>query len=193
MTATVLLARHARHDEVGTVLSGRSDIALNPAGVGEAERLAARLAAIPLTAVLSSPRRRAWQTAEIVAAPHGLPVTRADGLDEIDFGDWTGRAFAALDGDPAWNRWNIERGTAATPAGDTMAAATARAWAVVAGVRAGAVLCVSHCDVIRGVVARTLGLSADRIFAFDSDCASLTELAVDGEAARIVTLNERAG
>ncbi len=188
----VFLARHATHDEIGRVLSGRSEIALNQSGEAEAERLATRLAGVPLAAVHSSPRRRAWQTAEIVAARHGLPVTRADALDEIDFGRWTGQGFAALDGDPDWRRWNAERGKAATPAGETMAAVAARATAVVtavAGMRP--VLCVSHGDVIRAVAATALGLSFDRLTAFDLDLASLTTLAVDNGGVRLVTLNER--
>ena len=191
MSATVFLARHARHDEVGTVLSGRSDIALNPAGIAEATRLAARLADVPLTAVCSSPRRRAWQTAEIVAARHRLPVTVADGLDEIDFGAWTGRSFAELGDDPAWHTWNAARGQAATPSSATMASATARAVAVVAAADDGQMLCVSHCDIIRGVVAHYLGLDADRVLAFDVDPGSLTTLAVDAGAVRVVSVNER--
>lgn len=192
VSAHVLLARHAHHDEVGVVLSGRSAIALNPAGVAEAERLAARLDDVPLAAVYSSPRRRAWQTAEIVAERHRLAVILADGLDEIDFGAWSGQRFDALDHDPGWQRWNAERGTAATPGGETMAGVAARAAAVVAhAAGAGPVLCVSHADVIRGVVAAALGLPLTRLQRFDLDPGSLTTLAVDAGEIRLVTLNER--
>ena len=192
VSATILLARHGHHAEVGHVLSGRSEIALDAAGTAEAERLAERLAAMPLTAIHASPRRRARDTAAIVAARHGLPVTVLRGLDEIDFGGWTGQSFAALADDPAWHVWNAARGTAATPAGETMAAATARAIAAItAATGRGPVLCVSHGDVIRGIVAHVLGVPADRIFAFDVDCASLTTLVVDGDAMRLIALNER--
>lgn len=192
MTTTVLLARHARHAEVGRVLSGRSAIALDAAGEAEAARLADRLAAVPLVAVCASPRERARQTAATVAARHDLPVTMVDGLDEIDFGRWAGQRFAALADDPAWHAWNASRGTAATPAGETMAAVAARALAAIRGVAAtGPVLCVSHADVIRGVVAAVLGLDGDRLLAFDVDCASLTTLSLDGDTIRLVALNER--
>ncbi len=189
----VYLARHARHDEVGAVLSGRSEIALNAPGIAEAERLAARLAGEPLAGVYSSPRRRAWQTAEAVAGRHGLSVTRADGLDEIDFGRWTGQSFVALAADPDWQRWNAARATVATPGGETMAAVANRATAVVravAGPRP--VLCVAHADVIRAVVAAALGLSFDRLLSFDVDPAALTTLAI-GDEVRVLTLNERVG
>lgn len=192
MSATVLLARHGSHDEVGAILSGRSEIALNPNGRAEAERLAERLAAIPITAIHSSPRRRTRKTAEIVAARHHLPVTLVDALDEVDFGAWSGRSFASLHGDPEWDRWNAERATAPTPGGETMAAATARAAAHVASLEhvGGTILCVSHCDVIRGVVAQFLGLGLDRLLAFDCAPGSLTTLALAHGQGRIVTLNE---
>lgn len=195
VSATVHLARHASHAEVGRVLSGRSEIALSGAGRVEAARLADRLAGEPLVAIHASPRRRARETAEIVAERHGLPVEIAPAMDEIDFGAWSGKAFDALDADPAWMEWNSARGRAATPAGETMEAAAARAVDAIEGIaREGeTVLCVSHCDVIRAVAARYLGLSYDHVLAFDCDPASLTTLALHGGGGRVVTLNERAG
>ncbi len=174
------------------MLSGRSDIALSAAGRAEATWLAERLADTPLAAVHSSPRRRARETAEIVAARHGLAVEVHDALDEIDFGAWAGLSFDALDEDPAWRRWNMARGSAATPGGEDMTRATARAVRHVEAIGAdGPALCVSHCDIIRGVVAHYLGLDGDRLLAFDVDPASLTVLSLHGGGGRLVTLNER--
>ena len=188
----VYLARHASHAEVGHILSGRSEIGLSDAGRAEAARLADRLAGVPLAAVHASPRRRAIETAGIVAARHALAVTEVAALDEIDFGAWSGRSFAALERDPEWRSWNADRDGATTPAGETMAQAVARAADHIAAIDDdGPVLCVSHCDIIRGLVARTLGLAMAGIFAFDCDPASLTTLARQDGGARLVTLNER--
>ena len=199
VTTTVLLARHGHHDELGVVLSGRSEIALNAAGIAAAERLARRLADVPLAAIRSSPRRRCRETAAIVAAERDVPVMVDDAFDEIDFGCWSGRRFDELAGDAGWQHWNAARSTASTPAGDTIAAAAARATnAVIALAKAAAtpaaaapVLCVSHADVIRGIVAAALGLPFDRLTAFDLDPGSLTALEVDGGAIRVVSLNEQ--
>ena len=178
--------------EIGQVLSGRSEIAISEAGRAEAERLAHRLASVPLAAIFSSPRRRARETAAVVADRHGLGVVDAPELDEIDFGTWMGRSFAALAEDPDWHRWNATRGTAATPGGEDMGAVTARAVRHIEAVaREAPVLCVSHCDVIRGVVAHYLGLNADRMLGFDVDPASLTILALHDGGGRIIALNER--
>ena len=173
------------------MLSGRSPIALSEAGRAEAARLAARLASVPLLAVYSSPRPRAHETATIAATRHGLPVFVEDALDEIDFGDWTGRAFDDLAGDPAWDRWNSARGAAAPPGGEAMASAVARARAFLDTRPQGVTLCVSHCDIIRGIVAAYLGLDLDRMLGFDCDPASLTTLALHPGGAQLITLNER--
>lgn len=191
MSRIVHLVRHGSHDEVGRVLSGRSAIALNARGREEAMALARGIAARGIDAVLSSPRPRTRETAEILAHPLGLAVTTHDALDEIDFGRWTGAAFADLDGDPHWHEWNANRGSARTPGGETMAEAVARARALIERIDAREALCVSHCDVIRGLVATYLGIGFDRLLAFDCDPASVTTLAIDGGGVRLVTLNAR--
>ena len=116
-------------------------------------------------------------------------------LDEIDFGRWSGRRFAALDGDPDWECWNTARGTAPTPGGETMAAAVARAMRHIdhlAGQGGGPVLCVSHCDVIRGVVCRYLGLALDHILRFSVDPGRICWLNADGQGgAQLLSLNAR--
>lgn len=193
MSATVHLARHGSHAEVGHVLSGRSEIGLSPRGRAEAAWLAERLERADLAAIHSSPRRRARETAEIVAERHGLAVEVSDALDEIDFGGWTGRSFAALADDPRWHAWNARRSGTTPPRGEAMADATARARAFVDGLdrEERAILCVSHCDVIRGLVAYYLGLDPDRLLQFDCDPASLTTLALYPGGGRVVALNER--
>ena len=193
MGVTVLLARHGSHAEVGRVLSGRSEIALDATGRIEAARLAARLSGTKLSAIYSSPRRRARETADAVASRTGIAVATSDALDEIDFGDWSGRSFAALASDPAWHRWNEARSGARAPGGEAMAEATGRALSHIEtiGPDGAALLCVSHCDVIRGVVAHYLGLSADRLLSFDIAPGSLSELALWPGGGRVVSLNER--
>lgn len=190
---TILLARHGSHAELGVSLSGRSEIALNDAGRAEARRLADRLRTVRLAAIHSSPRRRAVETASVVAADQHIGVEIVPALDELDFGEWSGRTFDALANEPGWQNWNRARGSAATPSGETMASATARAVRHIETIKEnGPVLCVSHCDIIRGVAAHYLGLSADRLLSFDCDPASLTTLALYEGGGRVVSLNERA-
>lgn len=191
MARSILLARHGHHQEVGRVLSGRSDISLDEQGRAEALALARLVASRGVARIVTSPRARTRETAAVVATVLGLPVAVDATLDEVDFGDLTGRAFAALDGDPDWERWNAERATARCPRGETMGEAVARAVGFVAGCGEGVTLCVSHCDIIRGVVAHYLGLPLERIFSLGCDPGSVTTLSLQGEGAMVVALNER--
>ena len=121
----------------------------------------------------------------------GLTPQLTPALDEIDFGAFAGRSFDALAPDPEWQEWNAARQTARCPGGETMAEAVARASDYLSGLSldAGPALCVTHCDVIRGVVADMLGLSYARMFAFDCDPASVATL--DWGSRRVIALNQR--
>jgi probable phosphoglycerate mutase len=196
VTATILLVRHAQHVEFGAVLSGRRrDVALSPEGLEQAAIVSDLLGTTSLAAVYSSPRERAWYTAREIAEPHELKVTAEDRLDELDFGGWTGCSFAELEGDPLWSSWNEERGSARPPGGESMGEATERAFqflAEAAAEHAGdTVLAVSHCDIIRGVIARCLGLSLDNLLRFDVDPASVSRIAIGQWGTRVLSINER--
>ena len=194
MSVLIGLVRHGAHDDLGTWLSGRTrDIALNAAGQDQTAALARRLAGRGIAAIATSPRRRTIETAAILGQGLGLTPVRDDALDEIDFGAWSGAGFADLDGDPAWRHWNAARGTAPTPGGETMGAAVSRAMAHLDGLArqgGGPVLCVSHCDVIRGVIAHALGLSLDNILRFEIAPASISWVMAHGQGSfHVLTLN----
>jgi len=194
LNAQVLLVRHGSHDEVGRLLSGRSGIVLNATGYTEVARLSAYLVDFGVSAVFSSPRPRAVETAWGIAAALDLEVDIEPGLDEIDFGAWTGRAFADLESDPEWQHWNQARGSARVPGGETMAEVTSRAVEAVERIAGlgGTIACVSHCDVIRALVAHYLGLDLDRLLSFDVDPASISIIALGNGAPRVVAVNRNA-
>ena len=160
------LVRHGAHSVVATRLAGRAPgVVLNAEGQAQAARLANGLAGRPIIAVLSSPQPRAVQTAEPIAARHGLAVEIAAGLDEIDFGRWQGAAFSDLDGDPAWRAWNMARGLGRSPGGEAMIAAQARALGVLLDARSrwpdGEVVVAGHQDVLRAALLAALGMPLD--------------------------------
>lgn len=196
MTATILLVRHAAHAQLGRVLTGRGgDVPLSPAGHAQAQTLAERLAAGRLDAVHTSPVRRARETARAIAGVSGIAETLAPGLDEIDFGAWTGKSYADLSADPEWQEWNTRRAQGSAPGGETMRGVQHRVLAHLRGAArqsAGAVIAmVSHADVIRAAVAGVLGLPLGRILGFDIDPASVTRIAAGSWGERVMSLNER--
>ena len=87
----VLLVRHGR-----TVLNaenrlrGRLDPELDAVGLAEADALAEELASREPSRVVSSPLRRAVQTAEAIARRVGVRVQVDRGLIDRDYGSWAG-------------------------------------------------------------------------------------------------------
>lgn len=193
MTVQILLVRHAVHPEVGRLLTGRgAQVSLSGDGVVQAQRLADALADRRVAAIQSSPQRRCRETAEILAQRLYLPVEVVDALDEIDFGNWTGRGFPELEHDPLWQHWNSARSAARPPRGESMAQAVRRCVDHLAALSAGqwqTILCVTHADIIRGAIAHYLGLSLDNILRFDIDPASVSELLIGRDWARLTSLN----
>jgi len=93
----LVLVRHG--ESVGNAerrLQGQGDYPLTERGRDQSRRLAERLAGPELAAVYSSPIARARETAELIAAPHGLSVVLLPGVREYDFGDAAGLTYREI-------------------------------------------------------------------------------------------------
>jgi broad specificity phosphatase PhoE len=195
VTTTVYLVRHATHDRVSRILCGRMPgVILGDEGRRQAERLAERFARERIAAVLTSPLERSRETAEIIAKRLGLEAQVCEDLNEIDFGEWSGKRFDALHDDPRWWLWNDARGLAQPPGGESMSAAQSRVVRRIERLRdehpeAGVAL-VSHCDVIKAALARYLGLPLDAYSLFEISPASVSVLALWPGGAKVVSMNE---
>src|SRR5437763_13662991 len=101
---TVLLVGHGVTDaNRGGVLAGWSaGVHLTDKGREQAAALAARLAGVPVAAVVSSPLERCLETAEPLVAGRDLSVEIDDALGECKYGDWTGQELKKLAKDPLW-------------------------------------------------------------------------------------------
>jgi broad specificity phosphatase PhoE len=198
MTTTFLLLRHAAHDNIGGFLAGRMPgVWLGDAGRVQADRLARRLRLEAIDAIFTSPRERAQQTAQAIAAACGLTVETAIELEEIDFGRWSGRDFEALRQDPLWQRWNAVRSLVRTPGGETMLDVQRRIVGLIERLApqfdGRIVALVSHADVIKAAVMHHLGLSVDHWSRCDIAPASISRLVVGDWGAQILGLNETVG
>lgn len=190
----VHLVRHAAHDHVGRILTGRaSGFGLSEEGREQAGRLASWFEGHPVSAVETSPRERALETALAIGATVGCAPVVVTAADEIDFGHWTGRSFAELDPDPTWRNWNERRAESCPPGGEPMAAVRDRIVAhlrrIATSVSDGVVVLVSHADVIKAALADALGLSLDHLHRFDIAPASVSSILVGGWGARVLSVN----
>lgn len=79
----LVLVRHAEPVRIAAA-EGPADPPLTDLGSRQAEATASWLAGESFDAVYASPMRRAQETAEAIAAPHGLEVVTEDGVAEYD-------------------------------------------------------------------------------------------------------------
>lgn len=96
MTSLYLIRHAETSGNADGRFQGRTDLQLTPNGMRQAKVLAARFRCIPLSAVYTSPLRRARDTALSLAAPHGLRPVIEEGLVEIDGGGFENRLFTEL-------------------------------------------------------------------------------------------------
>lgn len=72
-------------------VQGQVDIPLSPLGMLQSKAAAEALANIAVGQIYSSPLQRARQTAEVIAARHGLPIVFDDRLKELHAGIFQGK------------------------------------------------------------------------------------------------------
>lgn len=148
------LIRHGQTDwNRDGLLQGSSDIPLNDTGREQARDALMTLRSRPWDAVVSSPLRRARETAQILADGLGIPLGAAyPGLVERDYGSLEGTSSAA-----AIDRWPNREYPGAESL-DSVATRGAAAFAAVAADHPGdAVLIVCHGTIIRYTLARLAG------------------------------------
>ncbi len=149
-----------RHGETEWSSSGRhtsyTDAPLTPRGCDEARPLAARLAGMRFSLVLTSPRRRARETCDLAGFGQEAEVT--DDLAEWNYGSYEGRTSEEIRREVP--DWTIFRDGA--PGGETVDQVAARADRVIARVQAagGVVALFSHGHFLRVLGARWVGLPA---------------------------------
>jgi probable phosphoglycerate mutase len=187
--------------------TGRTDIPLTPHGAADAAALAPVLARFVsrrrLTAVFTSPARRAVVTAELAGlggpgtpGEAGGQVPKIDpDLWEWDYGGYEGRTTAQIQsGRPGWYLWRdgVVPGDGGHP-GETVSEVGSRVDRVLK--RAGALLpdgdvaLVAHGHVLRVLTARWLGLPPAEGRLFRLDTGTVSTLGTEHAAPVIITWN----
>jgi probable phosphomutase (TIGR03848 family) len=199
----VLLVRHGLTAPTGTVLSGWTPgIPLDDRGRAQAAALAARLAPVPLDAIITSPLERCRQTAEtIAAAGEGRPAVQEDDrVGECHYGDWTGRPLKRLAKEPLWRVVQAHPGAARFPgeAGESIMDMQHRAvtaimdWNERLGAEAVYMIC-SHGDVIKSIIADSLGMHLDMLQRIQVYPCSLTAIRYTPLRPFVLRMNDTGG
>jgi probable phosphoglycerate mutase len=165
---TVLLVRHGQTPSTGKILPGRAKgLHLADAGREQAERAAIRIAELPhVDAVYTSPMERARETAAPIAAATGVRAKVDRGLDECDFGEWTGASLRRLMRKKEWATVQRSPSSFRFPGGESFTEMQHRIVTTLDRLReahpGGTVVCVSHADPIKAALAHALGSHLDQ-------------------------------
>ncbi|WP_290713124.1 MULTISPECIES: histidine phosphatase family protein [Gordonia] len=189
-TRLVLLRHGQTALSVDRRYSGRDDVALTEIGIDQAARAAGRLANWPIAAIVTSPLRRARQSAAPLAAATGLPVTVDEGLIETDFGQWEGLTFTeASQRDPELHRAWLRDATVEPPGGESFAAAErriadARA-AIVADHPGQVVVLVTHVTPIKSMLRVAMHVGPELLYGLHLDLASVSVVEFFGDGGSV--------
>lgn len=146
-------------------VQGRSDVAMNRVGRGQAEAIALALRGEKIQALYSSPLQRCLVTARAISRLLGVAIEVEPGLQELNTGELDGltaEEIASRYGS-FWQQWHSNQlGWAQFPGGETLAEAQQRAWAAIQGIKErhgqGTVLVVGHQFIIMVIVLQALEL-----------------------------------
>ena len=130
MSTRVYLVRHGATElSAEDRFAGAIDVHLSDLGREQARLLGERLATEKICAVYASPMIRTVTTAEIVARPHKLPVTKIEAMREIGHGRWEGKKREDVEREYAeeYERWEHDPYTFAPSGGESGLEVTARA------------------------------------------------------------------
>jgi len=198
-TTRILLVRHgATQLTAEDKFAGAVGVDLSDEGRFQAQRLSERLADDGIAAVYASPLSRTLETAQILAAPHGLPITQRAELREISHGRWEGLTRRDVEQRFAdeYAAWEVDPFTFAPEGGESGLSVLARSLPVLREIVVShpeqTVLVVSHKATIRILLSSLLGIDArnyrDRL---DQSPACLNVLDFKGPVrARLMLFND---
>jgi broad specificity phosphatase PhoE len=168
-----------RHGETEWSKSGKhtsvTDLPLTALGEEQARKLLGQLEPADFGLVLSSPRRRAWVTAELAGFTGPYAPQIDEDLVEWGYGDFEGLTSEEIRSlVPDWTIW-----THPAPGGETAEQVAARLDRVVARVRASVVdqaICFGHGHALRALTMRWLEFDVARGVQFPLDTSTVSVL-----------------
>jgi len=193
----IVLIRHAHSTaNAAGVLSGQMpNVHLSKSGQEQAERLAERLGKLTISQVQVSPMDRCTETLAPWLAKYGKNVTvlTEPNLIEVDYGKWSGKKLSTLSRAKLWRKVQGQPSAVTFPEGESLAQMQVRAMKTVHDFFASDLeltIMVSHGDVIKAIVASSMGMHLDDFQRIVIDPASITILESNGGAIRLTRLND---
>ncbi len=195
---TIILTRHGQTEwNREERFRGQIDVPLNATGERQAQALAERLAAFPVTAIYTGPMQRALRTGEICAARLGLTAQPHPGLLDCNYGQWQGLTLdeVAARYPDLYQRWLNEPAIATFPGGESLAIVQERTVGALRDIIARhpgeTVVLVAHQGLNKALLCAILGLDLSHYWDLRQDNCCLNVFRYhDAGRYEVVTLND---
>ena len=194
-----ILIRHGQtvwHSDGIERAEGRADVDLDEVGVRQARATSARLEAWEISAVYSSPLKRALSTATILASRRGLTARLEPRLIDIDYGKWQGMTHpeAKADDPKIYDMWLKRPHQVTFPGGEGLADVRKRAVNAVETLTpkhdGQTIVLVSHKVVIKVLLCHFLGLADTHFWRFQQGFCAINVVEVDRSSAALHLIND---
>jgi len=174
---------------------GHSDMPLSARGLEQARALADALRGESFTRIYTSDLERAYETARVIGAGHGLEIVTDKRLREFNFGKWEGLTWAEIV--EKWPQYAHNRPTQARlyapPGGEQFDDVVARVSSFFDQFRLAqpheTILIVTHAGALHAAIAALQPAIVDPL-AVTFATASITRIAMEDGSARIMSLND---
>ena len=177
----ILLLRHGETDASARGRCyGKLDVPLSVEGRQQVQRATTLLQVLQPEAVVSSPRTRAKDSAQIVASACALSVEINESFAELDFGDFEGKRYEDVQRDHPdfYARWMQSPTEVAFPNGESYESMTRRVLCayqqLVQESPCRKLVLVAHGGVNRIVLAHVLQLEAVHVFRLEQSYAGIS-------------------
>ncbi|MBR5236926.1 MAG: histidine phosphatase family protein [Clostridia bacterium] len=172
---------------------GTTDLPLTERGRRQANSLSRVFALKRPEAIYTSPLRRASETAEAIAQPHGITVETIFDLCERRFGIWENMAVDDIraEYEAEYTAWQQDLADYAIPGGESARQVYDRCAEVINELlkkhNEGSVVVVSHLGTIRCILAYLLGMGIEGSWRFQVNNGGICRVMIDENASGVLT------
>ncbi|TRZ54502.1 histidine phosphatase family protein [bacterium] len=175
-------------------VQGITDMELSDYGRMQADKLAESLKGEPIERIVSSPLKRAYETAKAISRFHGAMIEADRDLQEMNHGDFENLTIQELKEKhiTVLRQWENDPASVVMPNGESLHDLQRRAWSAIEGITETArnAIVVTHNMTIRTILCKIQDLDMLHIRRMHVDLASKTFVEFRFGKGAIVVLND---
>lgn len=175
-------------------VQGITDIELSEHGCRQAEKLADALRSESIEGIVSSPLKRAYQTAQAIGKFHNISIEVEQNLQELNHGDFENVSIEELKEKhlPFIKRWFLDPASVVMPNGESLHDVQTRAWSAIEKIidNSKNMLVVSHSMTIMTILCKIRNMELSFAREVRVDVASKTIVEFEGGKGIITVLND---